>query len=378
MMAEKFAYFELMFTNHQTRESRPVRFNIEQHSLGQRWAAMMKDLLLAGAHLEKNYLFHGWFKGERDLPFLCAEMNAQIKIVNDYFNPQPPELYYKISQVFDAGTVNQHELNLIHHDFELLMGQVWDVSKFFMAATQPVRHAIRQLNNLCHEMEALLNSRFSFSQGHCSAYMIASMFPKTTQDLLLEDRQYFKIFNDFGVVYLHYAQTGKSHLEAFYSNDDIVHDKNITGLRYLSGEFDIFLGDHHDPSYRQQFKDKFFKWLQEKGVNPAEHNLGFAPIAHLDRSQFPGMTSFEILNELFRYTDVNEILLKSDAQIYQQFYAYRWSDPGMAELQVKILAKQRGKEPAKQKIRTARDLKNHVIKVLWEKKQALLGRSTRG
>lgn len=377
-MTEQFAYFDLVFTNHQTRESRPVRFNIEQHSLGQRWAAMLKDLLLAEAHLEKNYLFHGWCKGERNLKFLCAEMNEQIKIVNKYFSSQPPKLYYHISQVFDEATVNQHELNLIHHDFELLMGQVWDLSKFFLAASSEVKHAIRQINNLCHEMEAFLHSQASYSQGYCNAYMIASMFPKTTQNLLAEDRQHFKIFNDFGVVHLHYAQTGKTHLEAFFSNDDIVHDKNITGLRYLSGEFDIFFGDYDDPTYREEFKNKFFQWLQERGVNPAEHNLGFAPIAHLDRSQFPGMKPFEILNELFRYTDVSEIILQSNAGTYALPYAYRWSDPGMAELQVQILSKQRRAAYVGAAKRTARGLKNHVIKFLWEKKQALLGRSTRG
>ena len=44
--------------------------------------------------------------------------------------------------------------NLLHRYFEELQGTAWDISKYYKQADMKTKYAIRQLNNLCHEIES--------------------------------------------------------------------------------------------------------------------------------------------------------------------------------------------------------------------------------
>ena len=53
----------------------------------------------------------------------------------------------------------KHETcNELHRYFEDLQGQAWNLSPYYRAADNKTKYAIRQLNNLCHEIEGWVAS----------------------------------------------------------------------------------------------------------------------------------------------------------------------------------------------------------------------------
>ncbi len=333
--------FYVTFSNLKTGARREVRFSIQKDALSQKWAGLLRDILSTTSHLEKNYLLHGWLKGSRDLNFLCQELNRHIAIINQFFAVKPAGLFYHIPLHFDPATVDQNILNLIHHDFELLIGQVWDPSPYFGASSELVRHSIRQLNNLCHESEAILSAQKNYAQRHCSSAIIASLYPRACQDLTAEEKQQSQLFFNFGDVRLHYSQLGKTHLEAFYAQDEIVHDKNVTELRYLTGEFDICLNSDSSDEYRKETELKMKAWLKNKGLS-TEGPFGFPLVATLDRSQFHSPEPFEILTELFEYDDICRLAVSRGETLYSKDFPYSWIDQDFEERQRKYVGAKLG------------------------------------
>ena len=53
----------------------------------------------------------------------------------------------------------QHTLNRLHNYFEQLQGTVWNLSPYYKLADYETKYAIRQLNNICHEIEGLILSQ---------------------------------------------------------------------------------------------------------------------------------------------------------------------------------------------------------------------------
>ena len=76
---------------------------------------------------------------------------------------------------------------------------------------------------------------------------------------------------EFGDVFLHYAQTGKTPIEAFEDNDDYVFNNNINALRYMSGEFNIWWSNSTEDSEITSTKERLRNWLKERDVVLEEH-----------------------------------------------------------------------------------------------------------
>lgn len=303
----KYSQLEVVLKNTSSGHKQSIFFKIEEHSLAQRWARMLAERLLRKATLEKNFLFHGWAK-KRDLSFLCGELNLNIKNINNYFVFRLPGFKYKINDLFDPMTVDQSALNAIHRHFENLKGPSWNTSRFFIVATPKIKNSIRALNNLCHETENYLRSEELRKKGMCHSFLLAGFCPMVKVPLEDTDYDYFSMDSNFGDVKLHYAQIGKTHLEAYFDQDSAVGDEGISGLRYLSGEFDIFFSERVDSS---QFIKPFYNWLVKNGFDPKDKKLalGYIYVARLDRKNFPGKTNFEILSELHHFDDVCKIAL---------------------------------------------------------------------
>jgi hypothetical protein len=53
----------------------------------------------------------------------------------------------------------KHETcNELHRYFEDLQGQAWNLSQYYYIADDATKYAIRQLNNICHEIEGWVNA----------------------------------------------------------------------------------------------------------------------------------------------------------------------------------------------------------------------------
>jgi hypothetical protein len=239
-----------------------------------------------------------------------------VTVINEYFDGSADDrVPYVITQYFDPATLDQQILNEIHHHFELLIGQVWSVSEYYKMADWGTKFAIRQLNNLCHEMESLRRPGLQQSAGKWAAGIYFPWIPTHRYKFIESDYDHFTQIQEFGNLCLHYAQLGKTPLEAYAGRDEEVFDDNITGLRYLSGEFDIMFMPDRAPELQQANLDRYnkaaFDWIRARGQDPESKftGIGFIPIARFNRSDFPGMTAEQVMLRLFEFDDIVKLEL---------------------------------------------------------------------
>jgi hypothetical protein len=121
----------------------------------------------------------------RTLDYLCDQLNQavwQINLFNrlgewqrlgladyqieDWFAPDVVRygLEYPIAsggnQPYEVGLQVKHSvMNRLHNHFEVLQGTVNRLSRYYQAADYATKYAIRQLNNICHEIESLVLSQ---------------------------------------------------------------------------------------------------------------------------------------------------------------------------------------------------------------------------
>jgi len=332
----------ITFRDTVTNEQQRVRYTIGDHLLGQKWARCCHyDYLLAEKSIvEKNYMLQHWEyepgnPNARDIPALCSEMNRYVDVINTYFDGSAEDrATYHITQYFDPATLDQQILNEIHHHFELLIGQVWSVSEYYKMANWGTKFAIRQLNNLCHEMESLRRPGITQSAGKWSAGIYFPWIPTMRYKFVESDYDHFTQIQEFGNLCLHYAQLGKTPLEAYAGRDEEVFDDNITGLRYLSGEFDImFMPDKSVESQQAnlvQFNSQAFPWIRARGQDPESKftGIGFIPVAKFNRSDFPNMTAEQVMLRLFEFDDIFKLELVDDNGnvIVDRTFDYTWRD----------------------------------------------------
>ena len=141
--------------------------------LGKRWIEALKDNLKQKRVLEKNFCFLGFADSNRDLHYLVRELNKFIEQLNSFsFDPPYEKIHPFVADDFQysrslpigkgsafPGLKLKHEAcNLLHRYFEELQGTAWDMSKYYTQADAGTKYAIRQLNNICHEIESWVNA----------------------------------------------------------------------------------------------------------------------------------------------------------------------------------------------------------------------------
>jgi len=68
--------------------NRTVKIDIYDTPLGKRFIEALKDNLTKQRILEKNFCFLGWADSNRNLNFLCKELNKSIEQINSFsFDP---------------------------------------------------------------------------------------------------------------------------------------------------------------------------------------------------------------------------------------------------------------------------------------------------
>src|SRR5262245_57385015 len=159
------SYVDLVLSNPRAQSDQlTVRITPFDHAISKKWLAALERCLLDGLHLEKNFCFVGFPETQRDLPYLCGELNHYVEVVNRFAAKGGWGGKYHIEERFSPeavleGGLNHPLMNRIHHHFEVLIGQVWNISEYFKNADDETRFAIRQLNNLCHEIEILVKAQ---------------------------------------------------------------------------------------------------------------------------------------------------------------------------------------------------------------------------
>jgi hypothetical protein len=349
--------------------------DVEDTDFNRRWLALLKNNLKNNAHLEKNYCWLGWADSPRDADYLCRQINNAIWQINrfnsanhwavaglkpykidDYFSPELimySDKEYPVGRTThdpnNLGLMLKHEpMNRLHRYFEDLQGETWNLSAYYKLADYETKWAIRQLNDLCHELESWVMSNRKKTQAPewQRPSQITTFLNAPRQDLQDEDYELFlktRYDREFGGVYLHWAQVGKTQFEVFRDEHgadiDAATCSAINSLKFYSGEFDVEWGrdineTNHDWHRKEQ--TKFREWLTRNGFNWDDPKLSLGHIKlgqiNLEKS-FGTQDFFEIIKQLSGHLDIYQIKTSDVAGTFD----YVWSDDNYKQMQIDFL-----------------------------------------
>ena len=326
-----------------------VHIDVADNSLARKWLSALNDIIRSGLHLEKNYCWMGWTEHDRDIEYLCTQVNRSIMAVN------ASSLDYRIQDFFSPANVIQKNLdvshdkmNQLHRYFEDLQGTAGAMSPHYTTADDLTRWHIRQLNLLCHEIESLVLSMRKVQQApewrrpsQLMCWLRAPRFKLEESDYELFGIE--TINRKLGGVYVGVNKAvGKHHWEVFNDEgrDSRVSELVTSGLRtqtQAAGDFDIEWA--RDPgAYHWQIHQlaEFREWLARNGFDPADKSLtiGHPQVAQVDLQRSFGTEDYQaIWVQLAQHLDVVAIRTSNA----QATYDYRWSDADYIEQQIKAL-----------------------------------------
>jgi hypothetical protein len=310
-----------------------LTYKIRNCSLSNEWVRLLiKNGFRSNHPIEKTYCLHGWqttydsTRG-RNLDYLCKSLNKAIKIINENLSSRG----YHIDLEFTVNSLKDQLkardlLNDIHHHFELLIGQVWNPSKWYEESNPETKYAIRLLNNLCHEIEANIAA---INNSNPQIYVTYSLncpgnnghyLDKERQSLTLENYNDFLNEAPWGSIILYYSQLGKRHIEAFDDKDEYIDKENISGYRYITGEFILMFENYTKHS------QQFLEWLKINNYDVTDKTLGidYPVLANVETS----LSLNEIKFQLKQRDDLYKIELIDDTGtiLHTKVYDYTWKD----------------------------------------------------
>lgn len=235
---------------------------------------------------QKNFGLLGFHNDYRTVHHICNDLDRSIATINYYSDYKIRENFSPLRQGYD-----QELLNILHHHFEITQGQLWNPSSVLARSNAQTRLAICYLNHCCHELEAWYDTEIRREEGYVNGYFYYNLLG-ITERIELEPKfkkQFTKNIED-GLVYLHYAQTGKTWYEAYLDNDDVVGTAGISEHRVISGEFNCYFGT----GYELPTDEKFSDWLISKGVDPTDEQLalGYAPVGRIQNMPYTEAQDF--------------------------------------------------------------------------------------
>ena len=321
-------------------------FQVYDIPLGHKWMEALKDNLKKQRILEKNFCFLGFADSKRNLRFLVKELNESIAQINSFEFSPPYEKIHAFSQddfqysanlpigKWDNGDISKtlgkrlkHEAcNLLHRYFEELQGTAWQLSPYYKQADIKTKYAIRQLNNICHEIECWCNAdrKSSYEPEWMRPSQITTFLNAPRYDLQDEDFELFKdnrYDRELGGVYLHWSQVGKTLFEVFRDEHAPVMTEalcsEINHQKYFSGEFDVEWGQtitEKDHDFKKEEMDEYRAWLKENEYDweDPKLSLGYIKIGQVDIQRTFGTNAsildiHKIMNNNLNITSIRTI-----------------------------------------------------------------------
>ena len=350
---------------------RAYHIQIYDTPLGKRWIEALKENLKQKRILEKNFCFLGWADSKRDLAYLVKELNKSVEQINSFtFDPPYEQIHPFVTDDFQyssklpigrdddgrhPGLKLKHEsCNQLHRYFEELQGTAWDMSKYYKQADYETKYAIRQLNNLCHEIESWVNAdrKKAIEPEWVRPSQITTFLNAPRHHLHEEDFELFKqnrYDRELGGVYLHWSQVGKTLYEVFRDEhapkmtDALCSE--INHQKYYSGEFDIEWGatiteDQHD--FKKEEMDEYRAWLKENNYDweDPKLSLGYIKIGQVDLQRtFGASATFkEIYETMSNNLNITSIKTISNRTI-ECAYPYTLDSDDWRQIQMEGLKK---------------------------------------
>ena len=340
--------------------------------IGHRWLDALRNNLRKKKILEKNFCFLGFASSSRNLAYLTNELNQYILQINSFsFDPPYEKIHpfraddFQYSSSLPIGkAVNGDEMatpgkrlkhetcNLLHRYFEELQGTAWDISLYYKQADHETKYAIRQLNNLCHEIESwVLSDRKEYMEPEwIRPTQITTFLNAPRHDLHAEDFELFKqnrYDRELGGVYLHWSQVGKTLYEVFRDEHAPKMTEalcsEINHQKYYSGEFDVEWGQTiteqtHD--FKKEEMEDFRGWLGRNGYdwNDTSLSLGYIKLGQVDLAKaFGGDSCFtKIYNKLKDNLDIKSIRVRPHDPVEGHF-TYNLQNKEWKKIQIEAM-----------------------------------------
>lgn len=273
------------------------------------------DYLLETHHnkiFQKNFSLLGFHNKYRTVHDICNDLDRAVQTINYYKSYFIKEDFSLLREQYD-----QELLNILHHHFEITQGQLWKPGSVLASANGPTRNAISLLNHCCHELEAWYETEKNYPEW-VNGYFYYNLLGVTERiEIPIEEKKNFTKDITDGMVYLHYAQTGKTWHEAYLDNDMHVQPDGISEHRVISGEFNCYFGT----GYELPSDEKFSSWLESKGIDPANEQLGLGYAKVGEITDLPYDEAVEFFKE---YTDFWSIEFNKKRIEYD----FRFNDDG--------------------------------------------------
>jgi len=350
-------------------DSQQVKIDLYDTSLTKRFLSALKDNLEQKRILEKNFCFLGWADSKRDLKHLVNELNKNITKINAFeFDPS-----YEKLKTFDAddfqysdqlptglcpdgdemskpGLRLKHDAcNLLHRYFEELQGTAWAVSKLYKQADHETKYAIRQLNNICHEIESwVLSYRKSVVEPNwIRPSQITTFLNAPRHNLQNEDFELFKqnrYDRELGGVYLHWSQVGKTLFEVFRDEHAPIMTEamcsEINHQKFYSGEFDIEWGQSitENDAFKKQEINDFRSWLKENNYDweDPKLSLGYIKLGQVNLQSSFGTNKFVDVYNIMK-NNLNIKKISTSVSLSKREYPYSLDSDDWQEIQMKGL-----------------------------------------
>ena len=351
--------------------NKKVKIDIYNTPLGKRFIEALRNNLVEKRILEKNFCFLGWASSARDLNFLCHELNKSIEQINSFAFDPPYEQIHPFSaddfqysaklkiglcpdgdEMSKPGLRLKHDAcNLLHRYFEELQGTAWQISEYYKQADNNTKYAIRQLNNICHEIESwVLSYRKSIVEPEwIRPSQITTFLNAPRYDLHEEDFELFKhnrYDRELGGVYLHWSQVGKTLVEVYRDEHAPKMTEalcsEINHQKYYSGEFDIEWGDNiteatHD--FKKQEMEGFRAWLKENDYDWGDPKLalGYIKIGQVDLETSFQNRPFKLIYETMKDNlNIKNITIRG-VGIHQNDFPYTLESNDWKQIQMEGL-----------------------------------------
>lgn len=333
-------------------------YNINEYEISKFWKKCILENFLGennvsgSTGLDKLFMNKGFYNTweseySRNLEILCTELNYAISLVNEHMVPEGYDfidLEFTLEKLKDPE-VYRDIMNRIHHHFEVLIGQSWNYSDWYLNHTNEIsRWAIGQLNTCCHAIEAGVeaingspnaHSGISFSGGIKFGQTENGTYDKNVY--YLEEKHYAdykQIHTEWGSITPYYSQLGKTPREAFHDGDNYIGDENITPPMIMTGECNLNFFSYHAPGSNRPLNDnaseqQFIDWLTEMGrdYNDPLLAIGYCEIGSVATEIYPE-SWLELHDIILQYDNVTEIGFVDENLdvIVSQRYDYTWQE----------------------------------------------------
>jgi len=346
-------------------DNKSVTVDLYDVPLVHRFLKAFEDNLVEKRILEKNFCFLGWAGSKRDLSFLVNELNKSIAQINSFeFNPPYENIHPFVTDDFQfserlpigrddnmMGLRLKHDAcNLLHRYFEELQGTAWRISDFYTQADHETKYAIRQLNNICHEIESwVLSYRKTkyepewIRPSQITTFLNAPRRSLNDDDFLLFQKNRYD--RELGGVYLHWSQVGKTLYEVFRDEHAPKMTEalcsEINHQKYYSGEFDIEWGQtitEANDDFKQAEMNEYRSWLANNGYdwNDPKLSLGYIKLGQINlKEAFGEKTFLEIYDEMKNNLNIKR--MSTDKATCE--YPYTLESNGWKQIQMEGLKK---------------------------------------